>query len=528
MKTLTYMGTPNFNEYPVTGRVVTWTYGQTQSVDDGIATTLLAANAFFQQESTNPVVYPFTDAQTANSSIKGLAGADLNGGIYDAAGNLISAGKKTYNRGDKLLERPTSGAGTVTGTGSSIVYETLDNVPVASVITGAGQSATFTLNAFTGRYIKNGMLSLAIRVDDMAKVNNISVTLGDNASFTNSFTCLISNSSAFPFDGWYNICIAPDASGAWSDFSALATNQDRRWSVGAGSPSFDSTLFTRLKIDISSQSGQQAKVSFADVTVGQRNSKATLSLTFDDGNIEMYTQIAPLLESYGFRGSMGIIGSLIGPTAGSNMSLAQLQDLVARGHEAVVHGNFSLATFPDIPTKQADVALNQNFLLQNGLNVNDSAYVYIYPFTAQVDGSGATIDDTQIKTVLTNLGFIGARGAGFVPVVFNQYNRMQTIPYVPEIAHRANTTSDALETANVDRVVKRINQMGVQGRNGCLTIHKTIPSTAGVTQASNIEIQVQNFIRILDAIKAEVDAGRLEVMLLSSQIKYLKTVAQLN
>ena len=47
MKTLQYWGTGNFQEHPYTGRIVTWTEKEKQTVDDAIATKLLAANAGF-------------------------------------------------------------------------------------------------------------------------------------------------------------------------------------------------------------------------------------------------------------------------------------------------------------------------------------------------------------------------------------------------------------------------------------------------------------------------------------------------
>ena len=46
-KTLQYWGTGNFQEHPYTGRIVTWTEKEKQTVDDAIATKLLAANAGF-------------------------------------------------------------------------------------------------------------------------------------------------------------------------------------------------------------------------------------------------------------------------------------------------------------------------------------------------------------------------------------------------------------------------------------------------------------------------------------------------
>ena len=46
-KTPQYWGTGNFQEHPYTGRIVTWTEKEKQTVDDAIATKLLASGAGF-------------------------------------------------------------------------------------------------------------------------------------------------------------------------------------------------------------------------------------------------------------------------------------------------------------------------------------------------------------------------------------------------------------------------------------------------------------------------------------------------
>ena len=65
-KTLQYWGSGNFQEHPYTGRIVTWTEKEKQTVDDAIATKLLASGAGFvlDNDETGEVVtsriYPVT------------------------------------------------------------------------------------------------------------------------------------------------------------------------------------------------------------------------------------------------------------------------------------------------------------------------------------------------------------------------------------------------------------------------------------------------------------------------------------
>ena len=65
-KTLQYWGTGNFQEHPYTGRIVTWTEKEKQTVDDAIATKLLASGAGFvlDNDETGEVVTSRIDPVT--------------------------------------------------------------------------------------------------------------------------------------------------------------------------------------------------------------------------------------------------------------------------------------------------------------------------------------------------------------------------------------------------------------------------------------------------------------------------------
>ena len=68
-KTLQYWGTGNFQEHPYTGRIVTWTEKEKQTVDDAIATKLLASGAGFvlDNDETGEVVTSRIDPVTGRS-----------------------------------------------------------------------------------------------------------------------------------------------------------------------------------------------------------------------------------------------------------------------------------------------------------------------------------------------------------------------------------------------------------------------------------------------------------------------------
>ena len=73
MKTLQYWGTGNFQEHPYTGRIVTWTEKEKQTVDDAIATKLLAANAGFvlDNDESGEVVTSRIDPVTGGIKVYG-------------------------------------------------------------------------------------------------------------------------------------------------------------------------------------------------------------------------------------------------------------------------------------------------------------------------------------------------------------------------------------------------------------------------------------------------------------------------
>lgn len=85
MKTLQYWGTGNFQEQPYTGRIVTWTEKEKQTIDDAIATKLLAANVGFvlDNDNTGEVVTSQINPLTGGSVFQLVVGA--KGLIYFVA-----------------------------------------------------------------------------------------------------------------------------------------------------------------------------------------------------------------------------------------------------------------------------------------------------------------------------------------------------------------------------------------------------------------------------------------------------------
>ncbi|MHA7208013.1 polysaccharide deacetylase family protein [Arthrobacter sp. MDT1-65] len=133
--------------------------------------------------------------------------------------------------------------------------------------------------------------------------------------------------------------------------------------------------------------------------------RTMVSLTFDDGHDDQ-VDAARVLADYGLRGtffvSSGLIADEPGPTdpAPTKMTLAQLQDLQAAGHEigghTVTHADLAEM---DAEEAQRQVCNDRTKLVELGLDVTNFAYPY---GTASRD----------LEQIVAGCGYNSARGLG--------------------------------------------------------------------------------------------------------------------
>mgnify|MGYP000946428742 FL=1 len=92
MKTLQYWGTGNFQEHPYTGRIVTWVEKEKQTVDDAIATKLLAANAGFvlDNDESGEVVTSQINSVTGRIKVNSIPVEKVAGHVFACLGDSIS------------------------------------------------------------------------------------------------------------------------------------------------------------------------------------------------------------------------------------------------------------------------------------------------------------------------------------------------------------------------------------------------------------------------------------------------------
>ena len=131
--------------------------------------------------------------------------------------------------------------------------------------------------------------------------------------------------------------------------------------------------------------------------------KPNIAFTFDDGTIDHYEVVAPLLEEYDMRGTFFINSGHIG-TPGF-MDSTQLLDLQSRGHEIGGHSVNQHEHLVGLSqeTQQLRIQTDYNTLVGLGLTVNSFAWPY-----------GET--SSELMQIVKNVGYQRARDIGGIKV----------------------------------------------------------------------------------------------------------------
>lgn len=299
--------------------------------------------------------------------------------------------------------------------------------------------------------------------------------------------------------GWHNFAPAAVGSGSPSPWTAT------------GTAAWGTTNFTRMRFRMDYTAGQTPWVELYEVGYNEDAAKSWISLTIDDGYDSAYLLAAPALERWGLRASFAIIADLIGQP--NYMTLSQLLDLDARGHEIIVHGPLggtgSLQNYSASATRSADVyndiAFHQSFIKRNGLNRNGSANIYVFPQGYDQFAQG----DETIRNALRSLGFVGGRLASPGGYLSKRNVRGHFAFGQRIIGH--TWASAGAEPGNITAINALVNAAVTDKADAVLMNHKFVTGAA----ANSLEIQVSNFETILAQIVANQTAGTQEAVLYS-------------
>jgi peptidoglycan/xylan/chitin deacetylase (PgdA/CDA1 family) len=123
-------------------------------------------------------------------------------------------------------------------------------------------------------------------------------------------------------------------------------------------------------------------------------------ITFDDGNLDNYTNAFPIMKRYGFTGVLYIVGNYIG--VDNYLNADQLKEMAAAGWEIGSHTmNHHDLTKLSAPQKQYEIAGSREFLEQE---LGVPILTFAYPFG---------LDDCGIMNSVYSAGYIAAMGLGY-------------------------------------------------------------------------------------------------------------------
>jgi peptidoglycan/xylan/chitin deacetylase (PgdA/CDA1 family) len=232
------------------------------------------------------------------------------------------------------------------------------------------------------------------------------------------------------------------ASGAWSGAKAISGTQ-------SVTPSATATY----SITCTGASGTTPAGRSVTVTVNAAPSggfsEGMISFTFDDSWTSQYTNVVPVLQTAGFKGTFYLTTQPIQEAWDTFMTPNQVKDIAGKGHEIAGH----TVTHADLTTlSQTQVnneIKNSKTYLQNltGKAVTSFAYPY-----------GAL--NTTVKSLLQQAGYTSARG-----IEYDTRNTASTDKY--------NLKSMCIETSNtLEEIKAQIDAAKAQKQWFVLCIHE--------------------------------------------------------
>lgn len=256
------------------------------------------------------------------------------------------------------------------------------------------------------------------------------------------------------------------------------------WTVGGGSPT-PSTI-TRGRCNIVAPASEAAVVTFHLMSAAAW-SPPLIQIICDDGGIEGYRELLPLLNEYGFKAGFAIIGSLIGTT--NYMTTSMLDQLYADGHDLIPHGATNLSSL-SLAAALADVDSNANYLINRGYHRGRELYVY---------PNGVEYHSATDKTSIIN--HLVARG------VKQAYLASGNTTYAAKGLNKYGITRYNCDAAvNTTTLLNHIDKAWECGMGMTLMIHQIVASGATGGQVNRSDMDT-----ILSGIATREKAGKLIV-----------------
>lgn len=261
--------------------------------------------------------------------------------------------------------------------------------------------------------------------------------------------------------------------------TAGAANQGWTFSGGpANTSELENELVKRVRIVLAVPAGASGvQVWVGPLRVNTRGPRGVIVWTLDGQYPSQHAYVLPMLESYGIRASLALVGSTIG--TGGLMTSAQIDRWYGAGHEAIHHtydgaktgGYANVGQWASAAAIQADIETQWALFRSRGWlrGIGYGVHGFSYPF----DQSVAATRQAEVAAALRAAGMVAVRKS--VPV----YQRRQAIarsgwvaPFCVQGAQQlASTTVAADVTAGMDATAR-------DGDLSIITVHESVIDSA--------------------------------------------------
>jgi len=337
-----------------------------------------------------------------------------------------------------------------------------------------------------------------------------------------SVACYLGVLSNYTVNANQSLAIAAGTNGAFNGRMSLEFRSDNWTKVGFAT-ALETQNFKRIRFYFVLRQSQNVTIKIREARFGMGARKGRLAIMADDYFHSFLRRAVPILTQRGLVSSLAIIPASIGAFSAA-ATLSELQQYVAGGNECVVHGpttgtNWFAAPYNTTADRLQDACYARDYILANKLGTTKAANCVAYPQGVWQSGSY----ETTFIDALKNNGFLLGRSTGTAGpngrYFQKRFMRSDThaIFTLPTIGHSyagaAFASGDVTETANIATILGYVQAIAQQGIDGILVFH-SIVDDGGANQTYQCELP--RLIALADGVKAQVDAGLLEVVKISA------------
>lgn len=449
------------------------------------------------------IVDPVTGGMEITSGADALGAPRLTG-EYALRATLGALGVEMFGPGSGVTPTVSAGANcTVNSSGFA---------------TDGNGDQVFRVNA-TGTDTTNNHFEINIPTFDPRSANAATVEFWTDPGQGSALTLYLGTASYALFANEPFSVSAPTQNDPYLHYGLMSFNvNDADWAKSgyAGNNSDQGWVIAKLRVPVTN--GQTRQFDLRSIRVGTTRGRGRICVVSDDGYSSWLRMGVPVAEEFGIKTTCAVISDKVGSSSLYG-TLAEFQAYVGRGHECVAHGPVGgtgnlidgLATNA---LRVADMNTHRDYLFANGLTTARGAQCYVWPQGKYSPTNG----DVSLLDAARAAGYTVARAATEKAGNYVQIRALSALAHqrmvMPILGHTyagaTNTADDATETTNINTIVARIQALGLARGDGYLMLHKVVPR--GAATSGGIEIEADRLRTLMDAIRDEMDAGRLEAV----------------